>query len=52
MAIFKATTGFPPIAYTSDNELAAAIAPNQYGSSTIGVKKSAVRTTANSSVIR
>ena len=31
---------------------AAAIAPNQYGSSTIGVKKSAVRTTAMSSVIR
>lgn len=36
----------------SESELAAAIAPNQYGSSEMGVKKSAVSTTAISSVIR
>src|SRR4030043_962988 len=52
MAIFNATKGFPPIAYTSESELAAAIAPNQYGSSTMGVKKSVDKTTPISSVMR
>jgi hypothetical protein len=36
----SADIGCPPMAYTSLKELAAAIAPNVYGSSTIGVKKS------------
>src|SRR5579864_5912128 len=38
------------MAYTSLNELAAAIAPNVYASSTIGVKKSTVCTSAHSGV--
>src|SRR4051812_24927556 len=38
------------MAYTSLNAFVAAIRPNQYGSSTIGVKKSAVWTMARSSV--
>jgi tetrahydromethanopterin S-methyltransferase subunit A len=49
--MFIAVTGVPPIAYTSLKELAAAIWPKVYGSSTIGVKKSAVSITALSSVI-
>jgi hypothetical protein len=40
--ILSANLGTPPIAYISDNEFAAAIFPNVYGSSTIGVKKSTV----------
>ena len=48
--IFKATAGSPPIAHTSLSELAAAICPNIYGSSTIGVKKSTVCIIAISSV--
>src|SRR5689334_799870 len=46
----SAEIGFPPIAHTSLNEFAAAIAPNVYGSSTIGVKKSSVCTRASSGV--
>ena len=42
----SATSGRPPIAYTSDSALAAAIRPQSYGSSTTGVKKSVVATTA------
>ena len=41
-----ASTGVPPMAYTSDRALAAAIRPQSYGSSTTGVKKSAVLMTA------
>src|ERR687890_290249 len=41
---FTATSGVPPIAYTSDSALAAAIRPQSYGSSTTGVKKSVVDT--------
>jgi hypothetical protein len=44
---FRAVTGTPPIAYTSDSAFAAAIRPKSYGSSTIGVKKSAVDTSAS-----
>ena len=44
--MFNAAIGSAPIAYTSDNELAAAISPKIYGSSTIGGKKSTVMTTA------
>ncbi len=43
-----ANNGVPPIAYTSESAFAAAIAPNQYGSSTTGGKKSAVCTSARS----
>ncbi|MND00278.1 hypothetical protein D3C83_188320 [compost metagenome] len=46
--IESASTGFAPIAYTSESAFAAAIAPKSYGSSTIGVKKSSVATTARS----
>ena len=46
---FSALTGVPPIAYTSDRALHAAIRPNSNGSSTIGVKKSTVWTIARSS---
>src|SRR5260370_39097670 len=42
--------GRPPIAYTSLSELAAAMAPKVKGSSTIGVKKSTVCTSARLSV--
>src|SRR6267154_1325417 len=44
--IDSAETGFPPMAYTSLSEFAAAICPKVYGSSTIGVKKSTVCTIA------
>ena len=47
---FSALTGCPPIAYTSDSAFVAAIRPNAYGSSTIGVKKSTVCTIASESV--
>ena len=40
----SATSGVPPIAYTSESALAAAIRPQSYGSSTTGVKKSVVET--------
>ena len=43
---FNAVSGRPPMAYTSDRELAAAIDPYWNGSSTIGVKKSTVCTSA------
>src|SRR5437016_2291965 len=46
----SAVNGRPPMAYTSLTELAAAMAPNVYGSSTIGVKKSTVWTRAHSGV--
>ncbi len=49
--IFMAVSGTPPIAYTSDKEFAAAIAPKVYGSSTMGVKKSSVWTIARESSI-
>src|SRR6266436_6698777 len=48
----SAETGFPPMAYTSLSELAAAICPKVYGSSTIGVKKSTVCTIAISGLSR
>ncbi len=44
-----ANSGRPPIAYTSDSAFAAAIRPQSAGSSTIGVKKSVVSTSARSS---
>ena len=44
--MLSAVTGFPPMANTSDRALAAATAPNSYGSSTTGVKKSSVSTAA------
>ncbi len=47
---FSALTGSPPIAYTSESAFVAAIRPNAYGSSTIGVKKSTVCTIASDSV--
>src|ERR1700761_7954011 len=40
----SATSGVPPIAYTSERALVAAIRPQSYGSSTTGVKKSVVAT--------
>src|SRR5436309_4878934 len=51
-AILSAVRGSPPIAYTSESALAAAIAPNCQASSTIGVKKSTVCTSARSGAIR
>ncbi len=42
----SAVNGRPPIAYTSESALAAATWPNAYGSSTTGVKKSTVCTSA------
>src|SRR5580704_3577182 len=48
-ARLTANSGRPPMAYTSDSALAAAIRPQSPGSSTIGVKKSVVRTRARSS---
>ena len=47
-ARLTANSGRPPIAYTSDKAFAAAIRPQSYGSSTIGVKKSVVSTSARS----
>ena len=44
--------GAAPIAERSLNAFVAALAPNVYGSSTIGVKKSTVATMARSSVSR
>src|SRR5439155_26405843 len=51
-AMLSAVRGSPPIAYTSESALAAAIAPNSKGSSTMGVKKSTVCTSARSGAIR
>src|SRR5271166_6212944 len=48
----SALSGRPPIAYTSLSELVAAIWPKVYGSSTMGVKKSTVWTSASSGVSR
>ena len=42
----SALTGRPPIAYTSDSALVAAIRPQSYASSTTGVKKSVVAISA------
>ncbi len=42
----SATSGVPPMAYTSESALQAAIRPKSYGSSTTGVKKSVVATSA------
>ena len=47
--MFKARNGVPPIAYTSDIAFVAAMRPQSYGSSTIGVKKSSVAMMARSS---
>jgi len=47
---FIAKRGFPPHTYTSERELAAAICPKTKGSSTTGVKKSAVNIRAISSL--
>src|SRR4029453_2657384 len=44
--MFSARNGRAPIAYTSESALVAAILPQSYGSSTIGVKKSSVATSA------
>ena len=42
----SAMMGLPPMAYTSDSALVAAMRPNSYGSSTMGMKKSVVATSA------
>jgi hypothetical protein len=44
--------GLPPMAYTSEIALVAAMRPKSYGSSTIGMKKSVVATSACVSLIR
>ena len=49
---FSAVIGRPPMAYTSLSALAAAMRPKSNGSSTIGVKKSTVWTSARSSATR
>jgi hypothetical protein len=46
--MFITVSGRPPIANTSDSEFAAAMRPNQRGSSQIGGKKSSVCTSARS----
>ena len=46
---FMAVSGRAPMAYTSLSALAAASWPNQYGESTMGVKKSTVCTRQRSS---
>ena len=40
--IASANSGLPPMAYTSDKALVAAMRPKSNGSSTMGVKKSVV----------
>ena len=50
--MFSAVTGVPPIAYTSLSAFAAAMRPKSYGSSTTGVKKSTVWTSARSAEMR
>src|SRR6266849_11064068 len=50
--IESAEIGFPPMAYTSLSEFAAAICPYVCGSSTMGVKKSTVWTSAISGLSR
>src|SRR5438477_10173599 len=51
-ATYSAMTTRPPIANTSEQALAAAMAPKSDGSSTSGGKKSVVDTTAVSSLTR
>jgi hypothetical protein len=48
----SAMIGRPPIAYTSLIALVAAMRPNSYGSSTMGMKKSVVAISACSSLSR
>ena len=48
----SATSGRPPMAKTSFRAFAAAIAPKRAGSSTMGGKKSVVKTSARSSSSR
>ncbi len=48
----NANKGVPPMAYTSDSALAAAMAPKSNGSSTMGMKKSVVATIAWCSLTR
>src|SRR6266581_143551 len=48
----SAKIGLPPIAYTSESALVAAMRPKSWGSSTMGVKKSVVATIACSSFSR
>ncbi len=50
--IASAMIGVPPIAYTSDSALVAAIRPKSKGSSTIGMKKSVVAISACASFSR
>ena len=50
--MLSAVIGLPPMAYTSLSALAAAMAPKSYGSSTMGVKKSVVKTSARLSSMR
>ena len=45
----SASSGVPPIAYTSESAFVAAMRPQSNGSSTMGVKKSVVTTIARSS---
>lgn len=56
-AVFQATmlsasSGRPPMAYTSDTALVAAMRPHVNGSSTSGVKKSVVSTSTRSGAMR
>jgi len=48
----SAMIGVPPIAYTSESALVAAMRPKSCGSSTIGMKKSVVAISACSSLSR
>ena len=50
--MFRHSLGSPPMAYTSERALVAAICPNRYGSSAMGGKKSTVWISASSSVRR
>ena len=51
-AMLRAITTRPPMAKTSEQALAAAMAPKSAGSSTSGGKKSVVDTSARSSLSR
>ncbi|MNV89249.1 hypothetical protein D3C71_1835300 [compost metagenome] len=48
----SAMMGVPPMAYTSDSALVAAMRPKSCGSSTMGMKKSVVAISACSSLSR
>ena len=48
----SARIGRPPMAYTSDSALVAAMRPKSRGSSTMGMKKSVVAISACSSLMR